>query len=512
MKDIIFLMADQLSAKWLELGMDGVCELPNFKRLRERGMYFDHAYSNNPVCCPARATIATGLSSRSHGVIENGYFLDPDIPTFMKVLQEKGYRTGAFGKVHFMPHYSGFDHDCRAYGFDVAHITEDNRGGEWYDWAVSEYPEYREQILRSFSAPKVEALKSYGKNRENLQAEILKLREQDWSDPDQPYADQEAHYMLFPEEISQTAWIADKALEFIRDTPEDRPLFAHISFVQPHNPYEVPKGYMEKVDADKIPERIKPTWMNDPDRPEYFKDKTPADKEGWKFDRQVYLASIAFIDKYIGKILDELEKVRGIEDTYFIFVSDHGDLLGDHGFYLKEEKHYDACIRIPLIISGPGIATASESHRIVQLEDICPTVLDMADGRLPLPPFAEVYMKIDPQKIPLYHGCSLMPLLKGEKISGWRTAGYCESYNPVFSMAPTDWARTVITDRYRYTYYFRGGEQLFDLCEDPDEQKNVAQDEKYRAVKQKLKDELLEKIIGQDYPKSRTHLYCFGVH
>ena len=92
---------DQMGAKWLEAALNGICDLPNLKRLQSMGVTFTNAFSNNPVCCPARAGIATGLTSRGHGLLSNGYRLNPDIPTFMKTLQMAGWRTGAFGKIHF---------------------------------------------------------------------------------------------------------------------------------------------------------------------------------------------------------------------------------------------------------------------------------------------------------------------------------------------------------------------------------------------------------------------------
>lgn len=104
--NIIFFMVDQMGAKWLETAMDGICDLPNLKRLQAMGVTFTNAYSNNPVCCPARATLATGLSNHGHGLISNGYRLNPEIPTFMRTLQTAGRRTGAFGKIHFYPYDS----------------------------------------------------------------------------------------------------------------------------------------------------------------------------------------------------------------------------------------------------------------------------------------------------------------------------------------------------------------------------------------------------------------------
>lgn len=511
MNDILFLMVDQLSAKWLELGLEGICSLPNIRRLKGLGTYFDHAYTNNPVCCPVRATIATGLSSRSHGVIENGYYLDSAAPTFMKMLQKGGYRTGAFGKLHFLPHFSGFANNAGDYGFDVAYVTEDNRGGEWLDWALEAFPEYTEQILKSIPTPKVEAFKTYGKEKKNLQEQIENLREEPWSTEKEPEATDWAHCLTFPEEASQTAWITEKALKFIRETSKDQPLFMHVSYIGPHNPYEVPEQYIKQVKTEKIPERIPATWQEDTDSPEYFKDKVPLDRKNWKYERQIYLASLVFLDNYIGKILNMIEKERDFKNTYIFLVSDHGDMLGDHGFYLKEEKHYDTCIRVPYLICGPQILKNVVNHAIVQPEDICPTILEMAGMSMEVPPYAEVFMKINPDEIPVYHGKSMKELLEGRDCD-WRKAGYCESYNPVFSMKPTDWARTVVTKEYRYTYYFHGGEQLFDLNRDPDEMCNVAKKAEYQEIKKELKDILLEKIIAQDYPKPVRQLYCIGVH
>ena len=92
--NLIFFMVDQLSAKWLEAASGGVCPTPNIDRLREMGVSFSNAFTSNPVCMPMRATLATGLTTRGHGVLENGYQLDPALPTFMQALQREGWRTG----------------------------------------------------------------------------------------------------------------------------------------------------------------------------------------------------------------------------------------------------------------------------------------------------------------------------------------------------------------------------------------------------------------------------------
>jgi len=99
--NIVFFMVDQLSAKWLEAAQNDLCPTPNINRLQAWGVTFSNVITSNPVCMATRATLATGLTTRGHGVLENGYQLDPDLPTFMRVLQVNGWRTGALGKVHF---------------------------------------------------------------------------------------------------------------------------------------------------------------------------------------------------------------------------------------------------------------------------------------------------------------------------------------------------------------------------------------------------------------------------
>lgn len=100
--NIVFFMVDQLSAKWLAATRKGVCPTPNIDRLAERGVRSINAISSNPVCCPTRATIATGLPTRGHGVLENGYDLDPALPTFMQALQRGGAGVpGHLGKCIF---------------------------------------------------------------------------------------------------------------------------------------------------------------------------------------------------------------------------------------------------------------------------------------------------------------------------------------------------------------------------------------------------------------------------
>jgi arylsulfatase A-like enzyme len=519
--NIVFFMVDQLSARWLEAAWSGVCPTPNLDRLRRRGVTFTNAISSNPVCMPTRSTMATGLTTRGHGVLENGYELDPALPTFMQLLQEGGWRTGAFGKVHFRPHYAGLRPDYRPYGFDEVHNTEDSRGGEWLDWVETEHPDHYDAVLSTIWGTQIADFGAYGPDKIDLRPRIESAKAKLLpSVTDTKITWRVVYTLPFAEEVSQTAWITGHGVRFIRETAPDQPLFAQISYVQPHSPYCPPAEYLQYVDADRIPEPAPPEWLTDPHAPAYFTDtegyfrpKAPVDVD-WQKARHHYFADIVHLDSKLGEVFEALEETGRLDNTYIIFLSDHGDLLGDHGFMHKEERHYDACIRVPLIVAGPGLAHGLVCDQMVQHEDICPTVLDMAGLEMPLlpimgPHLAEATMS-QRHSLP---GRSLLNLCRGDQPEDWRQAAYSESYNAIYSITPGDWARTIRTKDYRYTFYAHGnGEQMFDLRADPDEQVNIVADPSYATVRQGLRDQLLELIVMQDYPKTRRELFALGVH
>ena len=187
--------------------------------------------------------------------------------------------------------------------------------------------------------------------------------------------------------------------------------------------------------------------------------------------------------------------------------------MGDHGFTRKEERHSDACIRVPLIIAGPGIQQGTICHQPVQLEDICPTILDMINLRFPAMPKMRSYLKVEADQIPRLPGRSLLPLCQeNTTVTGWRQAAYSGSCNASWSIALGNWAQTIRTDRYRYTIYPGQGGQLFDLQNDPDEQHNLVAEADCADIRQQLQYQLMELIIGQDYPETRRILFALGVH
>lgn len=511
---IVLFMCDQLSAKWLEVAPEGVAPTPNIDRLRRNGVTFTNAFTSNPICSPARATIATGLTTRCHGLLENGYQLDPTLPTFMHLLQRNAWRTGAFGKVHLHPHFAGLNPDYRPYGFQVTHITEDPRGGEWLDWVQQQYPKYYDNALATIRSPQIADFQAYGPRRVNLRQRIEQVqRDFQWATPEFPNNTSRAFTLPFPEQMSQTCWITTHALDFVRRTGPNESFFAHLGYVQPHSPFCPPAEYMQCVNPDKIPEPAGAEWLHDPHAPKCFHSRKAHLPHQWHHARHCYFADIVHLDRQLGRLFEALEQTGRLASTYIIFLADHGELLFDHGFTGKSERHYDACIRVPLIITGPSLSKGLVCDQIVQLEDICPTILDIA-GLHP-EPIAKMgpYLKADQTDIPVLPGRSLVDLCRRRQPAHWRQAAYCESYNCTGSFQPGYWARTIRTRDFRYTFYPGGnGEQLFDLRKDPHEQHNRVADPDYAPLRQQLRDQLMELMVMQDYPRTRRDLFALGVH
>ena len=512
--DVVLFMMDQLSARWLEGASGAATPAPNLDRLRAMGTSFSRAFTSNPLCMPARSTLATGLTTRGHGVLQNGHQLDPALTTHMQLLQQAGWRTGAFGKVHFRPHFAGVYPDYRPYGFDVQHITEDARAGEWLDWVREAHPEHFEAALATIWPTAIPELSAYGPDRENLAERIRTVRKSfDWRTDAFPGNTGGAYTLPFPEQVSQTAWIARHALGFLRDTPGDQPLYAHVSFVQPHSPFCPPEGYMARVDVARLTPPAPVEWLDDPLHPQCFDRRGEGGRvipPRWREVRHYYFADVCHLDSKLGLVLDALEATGRLGDTLVVLLADHGELLFDHACRGKGEFHYDACIRVPLIVAGPGLQRGATCDAIVQLEDVLPTILEATGVAYPTPEVLGPYLKHEPETLP---GRSLLPWCRGERPEGWRDAAYVESYNNINSVSPIHWARTLRTADWRYTLYPGGsGEQLFPVADDPEEQHNLAGDPGYAAVRRDLRDRLLELIILQDYPHSPREVFSLGVH
>ena len=463
--NVLLIMADQLRADALGAYGNPVIKTPNLDRLAETGVRFNNCYSQCPVCSPARAVIFTGRYPCSNGVWSNGVPLPQSEMTIAEYLGEDGYATGGAGKFHFIPHFKSElptmeTHPQPYYGFEEFHLGEDQRRGEQQQWIEKNYPEYA----------------------------------------DKPDGE-------LPLKLHNTHWTTSHAIDFIkRAHGEKKPFFAFCSYVDPHHLYDPPPPYSEMYDPEKIPEPVRREGEIET-LPRYLQDMIRDQKFGelngkWRKLRAAYYGEVTFIDHSIGRLLKTLDSLKIRDNTLIIFISDHGDLLGDHWLWYKGKPHYKADTRVPLIINWKHhLEEGKIIDGIVQQTDIFPTIAGLLGLQLP----AGV------------QGKSLAPVLQSKSCDTGYEYAYMEldqggAVDPEGHWNEADFDSTLKSFqgpdpytlrslRYRFTYYpgYPFGE-LYDLERDPDEFVNLWDNKDYADVKQNLEQELLNRIIKNRDP------------
>ena len=329
---------------------------PNLDRLVSQGVTFTHAFAQNPVCTPSRASFLTGRYPRTTGARQNGQSIPADEVLVTKMLADAGYDCGLSGKLHIAP--------CQ--GLVEKRIDD---GYRVFHWSHDPHPKWKE----------------------NEYTQWLESKGYKWKDIYQPKGNA---YVGIPAELHQTTWCFDRAIDFIKEK-RTSPWLMSVNVFAPHHPFDPPKEYFDRYDPDKLPDPSyregelanKPIFQQVDHDGAYggsqlgFSKMTPRER------REVtaaYYAMIEQMDDNVGRILGALDDSGQRENTIIIFMSDHGELLGDHGMYLKGPHMYDCSIRVPLIVSWPGHFKAGlKSDALVELVDIVPTLLNAVDMPIP---------------------------------------------------------------------------------------------------------------------------------
>ena len=298
-------------------------------------------------------------------------------------------------------------------------------------------------------------------------------------------------------ELHQTTWCAEKAINFIRaNAAFDRPWFFSVNPFDPHHPFDPPQEmlqpYLDKLDQIPLPNFSPGELANKPrfqamdhqhayNNPDLHSAATMSDDEH-RLVRAAYWAMIDLIDVQVGRMLAALEETGQLQETIVIFMSDHGEMLGDHGIYLKGPYFYDPAIRVPLIISWPGqIQAGARSRALVELTDLAPTLLEACG--LPVHPAMQ--------------GRSLWPLLRAEvDAHEHRQDLYCEYYNAMpWHAEPAAQMTMVRTARHKLVVAHGLGEgELYDLETDPGETHNLWDAPQHQALKLTLYQRLADRM------------------
>jgi uncharacterized sulfatase len=432
--NVLLIMADDLNDDMGTFGHKMV-KTPNLDRLAGRGVRFDRAYTQFPLCSPSRVSLLTGLRPDTTKIYElqtDFRTILPDAVTLPQMFKRNGYSTARVGKIY---HY-GNPGQIGTSGLDD--------------------PASWDLVVNPSGIDKAEETK------------LTNLT------PARGLGSSLSYYASpAPDEEHTDGKVAAEVIALLEKN-KDRPFFIGAGFYRPHCPFIAPRKYFDMYPLERI---TAPKWSaDDVDKvppPAWF--TTPPNwnvtEEGVRATIQAYYASISFLDANVGRLLDALDRLGLAENTVVVFISDHGYLLGERGQWMKQML-FERSARAPLIVAGAGLgAKGQASRRIVEFLDVYPTLADLAGLK---PPAG-------------LHGRSLVPLLKDPRTAwnhpavtqvrrGNAEAGFFMGYS-------------VRTEQWRYVEWDDGkrGTELYDEAADPSELRNLAADPARASVVAELR-------------------------
>jgi len=434
--NVLFITIDDLRPEIGSYGKD-VMKTPNIDRLAAKGIKFNRAYCQYPVCNPSRASVLTGKRPYELGILSNKIALRekwPDIVTLPQLFRRNGYFTAGLGK--------------------LLHVGLDENGKQTL---------FRDDLSYDYF------FRALGRNPKiGNKGEGRKL-----GDGSIPWAQWLA--AEGGDEAQPDGMLAAEAVRVLEEH-YDKPLFIGVGFHKPHDPFIAPKEYfreypLEEVKLAKDPADRTPLLKYSlPSSYNHFRSFTEQDQREFK---RAYHACTTFVDAQVGKLLDALDRLKLWDKTIVVLLGDHGYHLGEHGWWNKVTV-FELCARAPLIIWVPGLKSmGQETDSVVEFVDLYPTLIDFC-GLKP------------PHKL---SGKSLRPVLENPS-KPWENAGYTQ-----VTRGPKMMGYSVGTGRWRYIQWGvngEGGFELYDHSKDEVEYYNLADRPEYRKVRRQMA-ELLKK-------------------
>ena len=455
--NVLLVMTDQQRADAIGALADAPVYTPNLDRLVDRGVAFTNAYSQTPVCVPARYNLRSGCEPTRTRYFTNGGpgpeegSVEECCGSYLaRAMGERGYRTWGIGKFHTHPRDEDLGYDTQLYSEEAYKTQANYEADDYAAFVEREYPEY------AFV--------------EQLHGERTEMYYMPQTCP-------------LPAEVTVESWAADRAVQQI-ERDDDRPFFGFLSFIGPHPPLAPPIPFNRLYDPDRMPEPILGEkeidhldeqiprmndliWADDPD------DLRIATL------RARYYGEVTYIDQCLGRVLDAVEAREDSENTLICFVSDHGEHLGDHHAWQKESFFEQAC-RVPFLVSWPERLPAGERRDdLVCLTDVF-GIATTAAG--------------DPE---LRDGIDVLGLIDGigefrQRLLG--VHGEPGTHRFTCMVREGDW---------KYIYIANGGrEQLFHLGEDPEEVEQRLDDRP--DVAERLRSTAVEMLRERDAEAALT--------
>ena len=421
--NIVVLMADQLAPHFVGAYGHPFVRTPHIDALAARGMRFDAAYCNAPLCAPSRFAFMSGQHVSRIAAYDNASEFRASVPTFPHYLAALGYRTCLSGKMHFV-------------GPDQMHGFHDRVTTDIYpsDFAwTPDWEAHDERIDKWYH--NMETVKESGVAVATFQTD---------------YDDEVA--------FAARRWLIDRGRA--ARAGEGGPFCLVASFIHPHDPYVALREFWDLYEGAEIdvPEAL-PLSGHDPFSRRIMDgieaSTVPLTDEEVRRARRAYLANVSYFDSKVGAVVRALEDIGELDRTVVAVTADHGDMLGDRGLWYKM-NFFERSARVPLILAGPGVATGAAANAC-SLVDLLPTFLEIAGG--------------DPSMLgePV-DGRSLMPLARGEADPVDEAVGeYCAEMTP----APVFMIRR---GRFKYVHCDADPPQLYDVLADPEERTNLARE------------------------------------
>ena len=507
-RNVLFIMCDQLRWDYLSCYGHPSLATPNIDALAARGVRFDRAYVQSPVCGPSRMSFYTGRYMRSHGANWNGFPLRIGEPTLGDHLREIGVRSILVGKTHMRADAAGLARLGIAPASTIGvHLSQ--CGFEPFERDDGLHPDRSprpayDDYLRAQGFDAVNPWEHWA-NCATGEAGLIN----GWL---LSHADKPARV---PEEHSETPYMTRRAIEFLDQAAQDgRPWCLHLSYIKPHWPYIAPAPYHAMFGvADVQPAARSADEQRNP-HPVYraFMDlrvsRNFARDEVRSRVIPAYMGLIRQIDDQLGLLFSALRERGLAENTMIVFTSDHGDYLGDH--WLGEKDLFHECVaRVPLIIADPSAEAdptrGKASDALVEAIDLAPTFLSFLGG-VPKPHILE--------------GASLLPLLHGR--NEWRRRFVISEYDyamldvrVALDRAPAECRLFMVFDgRWKYIHAPGFRPMLFDLLADPDEYCDLGADPEFGSECDRMRAMLLEWALRDHnritMPDERIAAYAGG--
>ncbi|MDA7499986.1 sulfatase [Akkermansiaceae bacterium] len=430
-KNVLLIVSDDLKASSLGCYGNKICKTPNLDRLAANGMVFERAYCQGTWCAPSRLSFMHSRYQRGDGENMGSYF------------RSQGMHSARVGKIYHM----------RVPGDIIAGTDGQDIPSTWDE---------------KFNTKGQEAHTpgNYACLNQNIFTDKPENRESTGM----------AHRMFVSVDYNgdgsdQPDWkAAEKTVELLKKH-KDKPFFIATGFVRPHYPSVAPSKYFDKYPFQKMPlPRVPENDLDD--IPRAGQAKMTSQKSGiakWPDNQRrmwaAYYATVTYMDKQLGKLLDELERLELTNSTAIVFLSDHGYHLGEHNFWQKSNLHEEVT-RVPVIISAPGLKPG-RTQSLAELVDIYPTLCSLL--RVPIPKSVQ--------------GKSLLPTLKEPHVSPRTNA-----------LSLNRGSHSLRTDRWAYMKYKNGDEELYDMIKDPAQFTNLATKEEHQSAKTELLSQLKKRL------------------